>query len=142
MAVAFSTTITIILLFFGRYLFGIFTQTEALIELAVKMMRIMAVGYICIAATQVMSGVMRGAGDTMTPMWISIFNTIILRMPLAYILAHFTASELWPKGHPFSLSISLVASWAAGTLLTAIAFQMGSWRKKARAIAEHSEARK
>ena len=140
MAVAFSTTITVVLLFFGRYLFGIFTQTEALIELAVKMMRIMAVGYICIAATQVMSGVMRGAGDTMTPMWISIFNTIILRMPLAYILAHFTASELWPNGHPFSLSISLVASWAAGTLLTAIAFQKGSWRKKAMAIAEHSEA--
>ena len=89
------------------------------------------------AVTQILSGVMRGAGDTMTPMWISIFNTIILRMPLAYILAHFTASDLWPKGHSFSLSISLVASWAAGTLLTAIAFQMGSWRKKARAIAEH-----
>ncbi|MDE6108504.1 MAG: MATE family efflux transporter [Oscillospiraceae bacterium] len=130
-ALAFSTAITAVILLFGHYLFGIFTETEALIELAVKMMRIMAVGYICVALTQVMSGVMRGAGDTMTPMWISIFNTIILRMPLAYILAYFTASELWPNGHPYALSISLLVSWAAGTILTAIAFQKGSWRKKA-----------
>ena len=77
----------------------------------------------------------------MTPMWISIFNTIILRMPIAYALAHFTVSEAWPNGHPFSLSISLLVSWAMGTLLTAIAFRKGSWRKKALSYGQTVESK-
>ncbi|MBQ3201583.1 MAG: MATE family efflux transporter, partial [Clostridia bacterium] len=74
MAVGFATFITIILLFFGHHLFAIFTETEALIDLAVRMMRILAFGYICMAVTQVLGGIMRGAGDTMTPMWISMIT--------------------------------------------------------------------
>ena len=53
----FSATITAVLLLFGRYLFDIFTDTPALIELANRMIRLMAVGYICIAVTQVLGGV-------------------------------------------------------------------------------------
>ena len=37
--------------------------------------------------TQILSGVMRGAGDTMTPMWISMITTIVIRVPIAYGLA-------------------------------------------------------
>jgi Na+-driven multidrug efflux pump len=87
-----STVITLILLVFGRYLFDIFTDTESLIELAVRMMRVLAVGYICISVTQVLGGVMRGAGDTVTPMWISLISTIVLRVPTAYIMAALTKS--------------------------------------------------
>ena len=75
-AEAFSGTITLILLFLNRYLFAIFTDTPELIELAGQMMRIMAVGYIAVSITQVMGGVMRGAGDTVTPMWISMISTV------------------------------------------------------------------
>lgn len=32
--------------------------------------------YIAMAVTQSLSGVMRGAGDTMTPMWISLVTTV------------------------------------------------------------------
>ena len=46
---------------------GIFTETEELVDLSMRMMRILAVGYIAMGATQCLSGVMRGAGDTMTP---------------------------------------------------------------------------
>ena len=76
-----SAVITAILLLFGKYLFAIFTETPELIELAVKMMRVLAVGYVCISVTQVLGGVMRGAGDTVTPMWISIISTIFLGFP-------------------------------------------------------------
>jgi Na+-driven multidrug efflux pump len=48
-----------------------------------RMMRILAAGYIAMAVTQVLLGVMRGAGDTMTPMWISLITTIALRVPIA-----------------------------------------------------------
>lgn len=74
----FAAAITAVLLFLNKYLFAIFTSTTALIDLAGRMMRIMAVGYIAISVTQVLGGVLRGAGDTVTPVWISIISTVLL----------------------------------------------------------------
>lgn len=128
-AQAFSVAITIVLLFLNKYLFGIFTETPELIDLAGRMMRIMAVGYIAVSVTQVLGGVMRGAGDTVTPMWISICSTVLLRVPVAYILAHFTASEAYPNGHPYSLSVSLLASWTMGMVISIVAYKFSKVRK-------------
>ena len=111
---------------FNRYLFAIFTDTPELIELAGQMMRIMAVGYIAISITQVLGGVMRGAGDTVTPMWISIFTTIIIRVPAAYLIAHLTASSRWPHGTPWALSGSLLIAWTLGAVAQALAFTPSS----------------
>ena len=130
MGLAVSSLITGILLIFGRYLFGIFTDTPELIELAVKMMRVLAVGYICISVTQVLGGVMRGAGDTVTPMWISIISTIVLRVPTAYIMAAITKNEAWPNGQPISIFTSLLVSWSLGMVMSIIVFSLGKWKKK------------
>ena len=135
-AAGFSTVITVILLFCGKILFGFFTTTPELIDLATRMIRIMAVGYICVSVTQVLGGVMRGAGDTMTPMWISMFTTILLRIPVAYGMAYLTASTAWPNGHPFSLSTSLLVSWTMGAVITFVAYRRGKWRKTAHMTAE------
>ena len=109
---------------------GFFTETAALIDLAVRMMRILAAGYIAIAVMQVFGGIMRGAGDTMTPMWISIFNTIILRVPVAYGIAWLTRSEQYPNGSPVALYSSLLVTWVAGAALSYLAYRRGGWRKK------------
>ena len=142
MAVGLSCTITALLLLFGRYLFGFFTETTELIALAVRMMRIMAVGYVCMAMTQVFSGVMRGAGDTVTPMWISMFTTIGIRVPSAYIFAYLTRCEAWPNGRPEALAASLLVTWALGALLNYIAYRKGKWRKnlEAQMAADAAEA--
>ena len=87
------------------------------------MMRILAVGYVAMAVTQILSGVMRGAGDTMTPMWISMITTIIIRVPIAYGLAALMQS-------PDALFISMLTSWVMGAVLTVIAYRMGRWKKK------------
>lgn len=131
MAVGLSAAITVILLFFGHYLFNIFSETAALVDLAVRMMRILAAGYICVALTQVLGGVMRGAGDTVTPMWISLFTTILLRIPVAYALAWLTRCPEYPHGRPEALFTSLLVTWAMGALLSAAAFRRGKWRSRA-----------
>ena len=126
----FSGTITLILLFLNRYLFAIFTDTPELIELAGQMMRIMAVGYIAVSISQVMGGVMRGAGDTVTPMWISICTTVLLRLPVAYGLAYLTRTPEFPHGQPIALFGSLMLSWVLGMVLSIIVYAIGKWRKK------------
>jgi len=129
-ALSFATVITSVLLLFGPVLMGFFTDTPALIELASSMMRIMAVGYICIAVTQVLGGIMRGAGDTVTPMWISIISTIIIRVPLAYFMAWLTRTPEFPHGQPIALYGSMVISWVLGMVISIIMFRLGKWRKK------------
>ena len=138
-AQSFAIAITVVLLFLNKYLFAIFTDTAALIDLAGRMMRIMAVGYIAVSITQTLGGVMRGAGDTVTPMWISIISTVLLRVPIAYILAYFTRSAEFPNGHPYALSISLLASWTIGMIISVIAFRVGKVRKTIKAESAKEE---
>ena len=135
LAFAFSTVITIVLLFCGNILFGFFTDTEELIDLATRMIRIMAVGYICISVTQVLGGVMRGAGDTVSPMWISIASTIAIRIPVAYWLASLTQTPDFPHGQPIALFGSLMISWVLGMILSIIIFSIGKWKKKMLSLA-------
>ncbi len=129
-AVTVSTIITILLLLFGKNLMSVFTDTAELVDLSMRMMRILAVGYIAMAVTQCLSGVMRGAGDTITPMWISLITVVFLRVPIAYTIAYLTRSELYPTGRPESIFISLLVSWTLGAIITTIYFKKGAWRKK------------
>lgn len=129
-AVAVSATITLLILIFGKYLMGVFTDTAELVDLSMRMMGILAVGYIAMAITQSLSGVMRGAGDTMTPMWISLITTVILRVPVAYGIAYLTRSAAYPTGRPESTFISLLVSWTIGAIITAIFYKRGKWREK------------
>ena len=125
-----SAAITGILLLFGRHLFALFTDTPELIDLANRMIRLMAVGYICISVTQVLGGVMRGAGDTTTPMWVSMISTIFIRVPVAYGLAYLTRTPEFPHGQPIALFSSLMVSWSLGMVISIIVFSMGRWKKK------------
>lgn len=130
-AVGVSTVITILILIFGKYLVGIFTDTRELIDFSTRMMRVLAVGYVAMAVTQSLGGVMRGAGDTVTPMWISLITTVLLRIPVAYGIAYFTRSENYPTGRPESVFISLLVAWTMGAIITTLFFRRGKWREKA-----------
>lgn len=131
MATGVSAVITGLILLFGKYLMAIFTNTEELVVLSMNMMRILAVGYIAMAVTQTLSGVMRGAGDTLTPMWISLVTTILIRVPLAYGLAYLTKSAQYPQGRRECIFISLLISWVFGALVTMLFYGRGKWRRKA-----------
>ncbi len=131
MALGTSAMITGLILLFGKPLMGIFTSTESLVILSMNLMRILAVGYIAMAVTQSLSGVMRGAGDTMTPMWISLVTTIIVRVPLAYGMVYLTRSAQYPQGRKECIFISLLISWIIGALATAVFYRRGKWRKTA-----------
>ena len=106
-------------------------RDRELVELGMHMMQIIAVGYIAMSITQSLSGVMRGAGDTMTPMWISLLTTVVLRVPVAYGIAYFTRSAAYPPGRPESTFVSLLVSWVLGAVITGIAYRFGRWRQKA-----------
>ncbi len=130
MAVSVSAFFLALILVFGHPLMGLFTDTESLIEMSFGMMCILAIGYVAMGVTQSLAGVMRGAGDTMTPMWLSLFTTVVLRVPLAYAIAYFTRSEALPNGDYRAIPISLMASWLVGMAAHVIAYAAGRWKKR------------
>ena len=129
-AVGVSAVITAAILVFGKYLMAIFTTTSELVTLSANMMKILAVGYIAMAVTQSLSGVMRGAGDTMTPMWISLITTVLIRVPLAYGISYLTRTPELPTGDYRCIFISLLSSWVLGAVITAICYRRGKWKEK------------
>ncbi len=131
MAVICSATVTGILLLFGKSLMGLFTETESLVEYSRSLMNILAAGYIAVSVTQSLSGIMRGAGDTMTPMWVSLITTVAIRVPLAYGISYLTRTPELPNGISQCIQISLLMSWIMGAVITAIFYAKGSWKKKA-----------
>ena len=135
-----ATVLTALILIFGHRLFGIFTETEELIDLAVRMMRILAFGYICVSVTQVLGGVMRGAGDTVTPMWISLCTTILMRVPMAYLLVALSRNEAHPQGQPWAIFTSLLMAWVSGAVISGVVFARGKWKRSMEKSWEHMEA--
>jgi len=131
MAVACSAVITGILLLFGKHLMALFTDTQSLVDMSNRLMRILAVGYIAMAITQSLSGVMRGAGDTTTPMWISLITSVAIRVPLAYGISFMTRTPDLPNGIKECIQISLLCTWVMGAVLTVIFYRIGKWKTKA-----------
>lgn len=131
MAVVCSAVITGAILLFGKPLMGVFTNTTELVNLSYRLMMLLAVGYIAVAVTQSLSGIMRGAGDTMTPMWISLITTVAVRVPIAYAISYLTRTADLPRGRSECIQISLLCSWIIGAVLTAIFFAAGKWKNKA-----------
>lgn len=137
-AVCTSVVITGLILLFGPHLMGLFTPTTELAQLSADMMKILAVGYIAMAVTQSLSGIMRGAGDTVTPMLVSLLTTVVVRVPLAYGLAYLTRTEELPQGRYESLWISLLVSWVLGAVITLVFYKVGWWKKKAVVLEQES----
>ncbi len=141
MALGTAVVLTLVILLFGRYLMQMFTNTQSLVDRGMRYMRILALGYVAMAVIQSLSGVMRGAGDTVTPMWISIFTSVVLRVTTAYGIAYLTRSPENPAGMPESVYISMLVTWVTGAGINVLAYRWGRWRRKLPALmAEATEA--
>jgi Na+-driven multidrug efflux pump len=72
----------------------------------------------------VINGVLRGAGDTLIPMFISLFSLWIIRIPVAWLLAHNQAIGV--NGIWWSIPIG----WLSGVILYYSYYKMGRWKNK------------
>lgn len=138
LALGTSTVLTACILLFGQGLMRVFTQTEEIVSMGTVMLQILAVGYIAFAVTQTLQGVMRGAGETVIPMWISIVTTVAIRMPITYLWAYLTRTPELPAGDPMCLYGSLLISWLLACLMSIYVYYRGKWKR--RLLGEGSEA--
>ena len=68
------------------------------------------------------TGVMRGAGDTLIPMFITLFSLWLVRIPLASLLSSFIGTDgIW---------WSVPIAWCVGCVCSIIYYRTGRWKNK------------
>ncbi len=114
-----------IIVFFARFLMKMFTNDPVVIEIGRSYLMIIGSFYIFFSIMFIISGVLRGAGDTLVPMFFSLVSLWLLRIPVAYFLSR--NPEIGVHGIWWSIPIG----WFSGMLLNYLYYLSGRWKKKA-----------
>lgn len=117
-----SLVVTLIAWIFARPIMGVFTHDAAVIEAGKDYLYIVSVFYIFFSTMFVYNGVLRGAGDTLIPMFVTLFSLWIVRIPVSYWLSVY----MGPKGIWWGIPIA----WALGAFFSFLYFRMGKWKTK------------
>jgi multidrug resistance protein, MATE family len=91
---------------FAPQLSAVMSQDPKTIEYTISYLRINSIAEPFLALGMVLSGALQGAGDTKTPMWISIVSNWIVRLPMAWILA--LSLSYGPTGAWISMAVSVL----------------------------------
>jgi len=119
---AFSAATTILVVLFGRHLVGLFNADPNVVAIGARYLLIVGGFYVVFSSMFVLTGVLRGAGDTMIPMFITILSLWLIRIPIsAWLSRRIGTDGIW-WGVPIA--------WAVGLLLSAGYYATGRWRSK------------
>ncbi len=83
-----SVSITLIVQLFPSQLMGLFTKDPDVIRIGRQYLVIVSAFYIIFSAMFSINGVLRGAGDTLIPMFITLIALWFIRIPAAYFMSH------------------------------------------------------
>ena len=107
---------------FSRSIVSIFGSTPEVLNLAALAVAISAAELLGIGIEMILAGGMRGAGDTRTPMYVTIAGVLLLRLPVVYFLAITLGWGL--AGVWWGTAID----WTGRTILLWFLFRRGSWK--------------
>jgi putative MATE family efflux protein len=123
MASAISLTTTLIVVLFGESIMRLFTADLQVIHVGTRYLLIVGSFYIIFSSMFVTNGVLRGAGDTIIPMFVSLLSLWLIRVPVAALLS----SRLGSDGIWWSIPVG----WSFGFLLALANYLSGRWKRKA-----------
>ena len=135
MASATAIGITILIIIFKFPLMRFFTVDEAVIKIGGEYLTIVTSFYLLFTGMFIYGGVMRGAGDTLIPMFLTLFSLWIIRIPTAIYLSQETI-ELFGlnlKGAGMGeagIWWSIPCGWGFGMILSFIYYRTGRWKTK------------
>jgi len=121
----FMSIFTLVFALFPYQIAGLFTNDRHVIAISAILIRIAAMEQVGIALCSVIGGILKGAGDTRTPMIISTAFTWLYRLPLMYLFIRvweFPISYVW---------LLFVSDWTWRALTFIIIYRRKKWLRKA-----------
>lgn len=121
--IIFMTFVSILFISFAPYIIAFFSDSQTLIAIGTKSMRIIGSGFVFYGIAMVAISALNGAGDTRTPTIINFIGYWLFQIPLAYFLSKYL--NLGIDGIMYAIPISETAVALAAWYY----FRKGKWKK-------------
>ena len=118
-----SLFITALAVIFAVPIISLFTNDPEVIEIGKNYLYIVSPFYVVFAAMFIFMGLLRGAGDTITSMIITIITLWVIRIPASWWLS----IEIGTMGIWWGIPVA----WIIGLGISYFYYKSGRWRKKA-----------
>ncbi|MDD3981504.1 MAG: MATE family efflux transporter [Spirochaetia bacterium] len=119
---ALSLFISLMILFFGKRLMGIFSNDPEVIRIGASYLVIVGMFYAVFGIMFINNGVMRGAGDVFIPMINTVLALWLVRIPLALLFTRnfgMGSDGVW---------WSIPAGWLVGMIFSTWYYRTGRWK--------------
>lgn len=129
MALVMTVVLSVLLLCFARYCFRIFTDNPQVITYAIQIVSYFVPFYFLWTLIEVIANSLRGAGDALAPMVISVGGICGLRILwVLFVVPHWS--------NLLGISICYPISWVITVTLLFVHYKRGKWLKPAQAEQE------
>lgn len=123
MAMGVSIALSVILFFFGGTFSQLFTNDAVVINKSSEIIRFLTPFYFTYVCVEILSGAIRGTGESLKPMILTCLGICVLRVVWILVIV-----PLYPS---FTMvTVSYPVTWAATSILFIIYYVRGSWLKK------------
>lgn len=116
---------------FGDNLMFLFTKDPEVMQIGSEILRFLSIGYVLVNTYVVLSGAVRGMGDSVAPLMASFTCNVIIRVSLAYTLVSF-------KRDYRMIFLSIAIAWTLCSAFVATYYRLGYWRRFLRFKPEES----
>ena len=109
MDLAASLLVSLILIFFGNYLFRLFTQDAGVIKVGMEIISLLAPSYVLFIFIEIFSSALRGIGDVMIPMLMTCGGVCVLRILwIFFVVPHFSGIQIILMCYPISWGVTSI----------------------------------
>lgn len=143
MSLIVSLIITLLIILSRSTLMSFFTHNEDVIKVGSGYLIIVSSAYFIFSIMFSLNGVLRGAGDTLIPMFITLLSLWIIRIPVAFVLSGRLQELIENTGIDLKLPellngqlgekgiwLSVPIAWAIGAICSYFYYKTGKWKKK------------
>ncbi len=123
MAIGTIATLSILICIFGRQIMGLFVTDKEVLDIGQQIIWAISPFYVTYVTVEILSGTIRGTGDSVKPVIITAVCTCLLRMIYVPLCKHF--------GLPINyVAYSYAITWSITSCVFIIYYLRGNWLKR------------
>ena len=110
-------------LFFPANMLAIFGLTDpVVVEVGANLLRVLSISGFFITTALSYTGGLQGAGDTKSPLYISIVSQVIVPLSICFVIRETSTLE------PIHIWLAVLAGHVTRCILSVVRFNQGKWR--------------
>ena len=123
MAMGATVLLSAFLLLLGKPLFGMFTDDPEVISQGLSMLRLLVPTYFTYVCIEVLSGAVRGAGDSLIPTLMTLTGVCLLR--IVWVMGVAPAYHSMPV-----VLLSYPITWSVTSVMFLVYYHKGGWLRR------------